>query len=88
MANLTQIERIERAQEAARLLEHPLIVEAFKGVRDGIIAQWESSDSSVSREALWAGLHGAKRLEVWLEALKSDGAMAAHEAAQAERDKQ
>ena len=84
MAALGPLERIERGREAQVLLDHPLLQEAFKGVEAGVVEQWKSCADAVSRETLWAGLHGARRVETFLRAMADDGQMAAHEAAQAE----
>ncbi len=84
MAGLGLLERIERGREAQVLLDHPLLQEAFKGVEAGIVEQWKAQTDAVSRETLWSGLHGARRVETFLKALADDGQMAAHEAAQQE----
>jgi hypothetical protein len=86
VAALTQLDRIQRGREAAELLRHPLLVAAFAGVREGVIQQWEETPATDVRERLWAGLHGAKRIEAWLSAVVEDGTIAAHEAAQIEGD--
>lgn len=85
MANLGLLERIERGREARVLLDHPLLQEAFAGVESGIVEQWKAQPDAVSRETLWAGLHGARRVETFLKAMADDGQMAQHEAAQQDK---
>ena len=84
MAGLGLLERIERGREAQVLLNHPLLQEAFKGVEAGMVEQWKACADAVSRETLWSGLHGARRVETFLKALADDGKMATNEAAQAD----
>lgn len=86
MADLSLLQRIERGREAQGLLDHPLMLEAFDGVEAGIFRQWKTAEDPVSRETLWAGFHGARRVETWLRALVDDGKMAKQEADAQNRD--
>lgn len=40
---MTPQEVLDRAQEAQRLIEHPVLQEAFKGVREALVQRIESS---------------------------------------------
>ncbi len=86
MANLSELERIERGREAAVLLAHPIMQEVFRSVEDGVVEQWKAAPDAETREKLWAGLHGARRVETHLRALVDDGAMARRAAEQAAQD--
>lgn len=69
-------QRVERGREASRLLNEPLLKDAFVGVEEGIVAQWRAAEDTETRERLWAGLHAARRVETWLRATQDDGAIA------------
>lgn len=88
MVGLSELERIERGREARRLLDHPLLQEAFLGVEAGIVAQWKSALEAPDRERLWAGLHGARRVEIFIRAMADDGALAQRAAEEAAQEQQ
>lgn len=84
MADLMQ--RIERGKMARELLDHPMLAAAFEGVEAGVFEAWKGATDPVSRETLWAGFHGARRVQVWLEAIADDGMMAEADAKRAETE--
>lgn len=63
-----------RGEEARRLLEDPLMAEAFAAVENGLRRQWEATadDETAAREQLWLMLKLLRRVRSLLvEALET-----------------
>jgi hypothetical protein len=71
-------QEVQRAQEAKRLLEHPLLIEAFASIEKEVIERWTQSPASDApgREKLWLTLKLLHRLRTHLESLVSSGKLA------------
>ncbi len=53
---MTKDEEIRRANEAKRIIEDPLVIEALAAMRGDLIAEWEKAPArdTEGRERLWA----------------------------------
>lgn len=68
----------QRAENAKRILEDPLVKEAFDTLRKEFLIGWEHSSiqDAESRETLWLGLKVLSRLHTHFESIISSGQMA------------
>ena len=68
----------QRADNAQRILEDPLVQEAFSTLRQEFLDRWENShpQDGNARETLWLGLKILSRLEIHFESLIASGQMA------------
>jgi hypothetical protein len=76
---MTREETLQRARQAAEILEHPLVVEAFARLRADIDAHWHSSSAADvgERERLYHLHRATDDLEAHFRSLVSDGKFAA-----------
>ena len=67
-----------RGAQARRLLEEPLLVEAFAAVEDSLRRQWEASDDGEAglRERLWLMLKLLRRVRALLIEVMETGHLA------------
>jgi hypothetical protein len=88
MTDTTQ--EIGRGQQAAELLEHPLLVEAFEMMRSQYLSAWESSPArdAQGREELWRLLKSLSAVEGHLKTVVETGKMARLQMEQESRAKQ
>ncbi len=68
----------QRADNAQRILEDPLVQEAFSTLRQEFLERWENSPAqdTNARETLWLGLKILSRLEIHFESLIASGQIA------------
>ena len=68
----------QRAENAKRILEDPMVREAFDLLRKEFLVGWEHSSAhdAETRENLWWGLKILSRLEGHFESIISTGQMA------------
>ena len=68
----------QRADNAKRILDDPLVQEAFDTLRQEFLDRWENSPAqdTDARETLWLGLKILSRLEAHFESLIASGQMA------------
>jgi len=68
----------QRAESAKRILDDPIVQEAFSTLRQEFLDRWENSPAqdTDARETLWLGLKILSRLEVHFESLIASGQMA------------
>ena len=73
----------QRAESAKRILDDPIVQEAFSTLRQEFLDRWENSPAqdTDARETLWLGLKILSRLEVHFESLIASG-----QKAKAQRD--
>lgn len=82
-----------RASRAQHLLEHELLVEAFKGLEDAYTAAWRGTtiDQASAREKLFLAINVVGKVRDHLTAIVTNGKLAAAELKQladtAERQK-
>jgi hypothetical protein len=71
-------EEITRAQEAERLLAHPLMKEAFETIQKEVIERWQNSPAADAngREKLWLTFKLLQRLKTHLESVMASGKLA------------
>lgn len=69
---------IERGQQAQRLLNDPLVKEALDTVRQAILASWESSTDSDTREGLWHSLKATEHFKRYFEVAIETGELDLH----------
>lgn len=84
---MTRDEEIRRGDEAKRLIEHPLVVEAFEICRQDIMDTWAASPArdTEGRETLWLTLKCLNKVHAQLESVMSTGQMARTLAERAKR---
>ncbi len=71
--------RLKEASDGAaakRLMEDPMLVEAFESIRQGLTAAWEGESNPARREDLWHELHGLRSIWAKLKARVTTGQMA------------
>ena len=75
---MTPEEEFQRAEEAARLLAHPLLAEAFEVIEKEVIERWTQSPSAdqAGREKLWLSLKLLHRVKLHLETMVQSGKLA------------
>lgn len=75
---MTPEQEIQRAQEAERLLAHPLLIEAFETIEKEVIEKWKQSPArdGDGREKLWLTLKLLHRVRTHLESVVSSGKLA------------
>lgn len=75
---MTPEEELQRGAEAERLLQHPLIVEAFEKIEREVIERWKSSPSAdeAGREKLWLSLKLLHRVRAHLQSVVQSGKLA------------
>ena len=68
----------QREEQAKRLLNDPLLQEAFETLRDELLARWENSTTNEvdARESIWMGLQILKRVHAHIESIVTTGEMA------------
>lgn len=69
---------IARGHSAARLLNDPLMAEAFDALRAEYIAAWENAPvrDAEGRERIWAHLQALGKVKAHLETVMNTGKMA------------
>lgn len=74
---------IPRAEDAKRLLEHPLLNEVLDGIEAEAISRWRTTrnDDVQTREEYFQTVRANDRLRAGLQAIVNDGKVAAHVAA-------
>ncbi len=67
-----------RAEQARRLLEDPLMREAFAAVEDGLRERWlaTAEDAAVERERLWLSLRLLRQVQGFLQEAVTTGRLA------------
>lgn len=75
------IDREARAKDAAQLLENPLLVEAFAAIEHEAIEQWVGTGfgGAQDRERAWLFMKIVARVRGGLEAIVTDGKIAARQ---------
>lgn len=73
---MTREETLQRARQAAEILDHPLVVEAFAKMRADTYARWLASETMTERELLHQTQGAAQLFEDFFRALVSDGKFA------------
>jgi hypothetical protein len=75
---LEQTQEISRGQQAAELMEHPLLSEAFATLKAQYVSAWESSPARdiQGREELWRLLKSLSAVEGHLKTVVETGKMA------------
>ena len=81
---LTPEQRRERGERAKRLLEDPLLIEAFQAVEMKAINDWLAATDVETREDCWRGARVVKGVRDHLASYLSDATLAE---AQIEREK-
>lgn len=78
MSEEKYVTEIGRAAEAKRILESPLIKEAFEGLRKNYTTTWENSPArdTEGREAVWLALKVLKGVETQLNTIIKTGELA------------
>jgi len=73
----TELE-IKRGHDAAQLLGHPMLVDAFHDIETEIVNKWQTSPArdAEGREKLWTMLHLLRRVRAHLEAHVETGMVA------------
>lgn len=71
-------EQANRGDQAAKLLQHPLLVEAFDLIEQDIRDKWTNSPARdvEGRESLWTQLRLLHRLRVEIQAVAENGKVA------------
>lgn len=69
---------ISRGQQAAELMEHPLLVEAFEVLRSQYLSAWETSPvrDAAGREELWRLMKSLSAVEGHLKTVAETGKLA------------
>jgi len=75
---MTPEQERQRGQDAKRLLEEPLLVEAFNTLEQEIIDKWKTAPARdvEGREKLWTMLHLLQRTRAHLESVMASGRLA------------
>jgi len=68
----------QQAENASRILNDPMVVEAFELLRKEFLIGWENSSThdAETRETLWLGLKILSRLQSHFESIISTGQLA------------
>lgn len=68
----------QRGQDAKRLLEEPLLKEAFETIEQELIEQWKQAPARdvEGREKLWLMLHLLNKVHGHLESVMASGQLA------------
>lgn len=69
---------IRRGRDAAQLLAHPMLVEAFQDIETEIVSKWQSSPArdAEGREKLWMMLQLLRRVKAHLSSHVETGMVA------------
>lgn len=72
---MTREETLQRARQAAEILEHPIVVEALAMMRAHILARWgeTASGGMPERESLFQQFRAVHTFETIFRALINDG---------------
>lgn len=83
---MTRDEEVRRGNQAERILNDDMYLEAFKAVRDEIINQWEQAPArdDEGRERLWLMVRLLERLKGHLETVMETGQLAKKQIADVE----
>lgn len=75
---MTEDEEVRRGHEAKRLLETPLLIEAFKTIELEILTKWHESPAGdeKGREKLWLSIKLLNRVEAHVKSVALTGEMA------------
>jgi len=78
---MTPEEEIERGEQAALLLSHPLLVEARTKIKTELMDAWQTSPARdvEGRETLWLSLKLLEQVMGHLESVVETGQLAAHD---------
>ena len=64
---------IQRGEHAARLLDDPLLKEAFAGLESLMVQSWKTTTNPEEREQLWYTLKGLERFRSMFETAVQSG---------------
>ena len=64
---------IQRGENAARILNDPLVQEVFSGLENLMVNTWKSTSDASEREQLWYTLKGLERFRAAFEAAVQSG---------------
>lgn len=83
------VQEIDRGRQAQELLEHELMQEAFKTIRETYLSQWEASPArdTEGRERIWTYLKQLEQLKAHLQSVLETGKMATQQRSIMERMK-
>lgn len=81
---MTNDEEIRRGNEAAQLMDHPMLQEAFKSIEDEVIHQWRISPArdQEAREKLYLMQSMLSRVKLHIRSVMETGMLAATTAQQ------
>lgn len=81
---MTEDEEVRRGHEARRLLENPLLIEAFKTIELELLTAWSESPAGdeKGREKLWVMTKLLNRVEQHVKSVALTGEMAQRSLAQ------
>lgn len=68
--------RIKRGTRAAQILEDPVVIEAFKSLRDDIYVKWQVAQTTEQRESLHGRLSSLNDLQAKFQSFMHDGQLA------------
>lgn len=71
--DLTAQEKIDRGVIAARLLEDPVLADAFRDARKQFTAEWLATDHERAQLAAWAKIHGLDAIHEQLRRTVANG---------------
>ena len=71
-------QQAQRGEQAVKLMEHPLLVEAFDLIEKDILDKWDNSPARdvEGREALWTQLRLLRRVKGHIEFVAESGKVA------------
>jgi hypothetical protein len=69
--NASQV--IQRSEEAQRLLDHPLLAEAFEAVDADFVEEWRVATNPEKREAAWYKIQALNAVQDHLQGVVSKG---------------
>lgn len=81
---------VQRAREAKEVLENHLVQDAFKTIRETLLAKWEASKANDKdgREEAWKMLHAMNEFKRYFESIIQTGKVAEHELTRLEKMQQ
>lgn len=68
----------ERGEEARRILEHPLVIEAFAVLKDAYVTGWTATGARAvdDREAIWRHMQTLEKVQGHLKTVLETGRLA------------
>lgn len=70
---LTVEERIQRGRIARRLLEEPVLADAFLDAKNTFVEAWLAGNSVELRDAAWAKIHALDEVRLALHRIIAEG---------------